>query len=298
MFSLQRVANEIEIIGFHNIYYFEFGKDFTHIPEKHDFWEMVYVDSGEIIAVTDGIGTALKQGSIIFHEPGEIHAHISNREIPNNMLVVSFSCDSPAMRHFRKKTFTTDKTAKTLLSLFIGEAQKALGSIPSEYTDTRDLDFTAAAFGSGELMLCYLTELLIHCVRLASENGSKITPTEKSRALASDSVIELVIEYMKAHLNEPLTQSDICREFLIGKSQLSAIFKSSTGSSVMHYFMTLKITEAKRLLRCNELTVGEIADHLGFSCIHTFSRTFKASVGKSPTAYQSTIWSGGQGSIS
>ena len=169
MFTLQRIVHDIEITGFHSIYYFEFGKDFTHSPEKHSFWEMVYVDSGEIIAITDGIGTALKQGAIIFHEPGEVHAHISNREIPNNMLVVSFSCDSPAMRFFRKKTFTADKTARNLLTLFIGEAQKALGTVPSQYTDTSDLDFSKADFGAVGLMGCYLTELFIHFIRLGAE---------------------------------------------------------------------------------------------------------------------------------
>ena len=50
------VKEEIRITGFKSVYYFEHGKEFYHAPEQHDYWEIVYVDKGEIIAVTDGIG--------------------------------------------------------------------------------------------------------------------------------------------------------------------------------------------------------------------------------------------------
>ena len=53
-FITHPISRSLRIEGFNSIYYFEFGKDFSHPPEKHDFWELVYVDSGEIIAVTNG----------------------------------------------------------------------------------------------------------------------------------------------------------------------------------------------------------------------------------------------------
>ncbi len=59
-FATQPISRLFRIEGFNSIYYFEFGKDFSHPPEKHDFWELVYVDSGEIIAVTDGLGRTLR----------------------------------------------------------------------------------------------------------------------------------------------------------------------------------------------------------------------------------------------
>ena len=55
MFEMQKVDCKINLEGFNNIYYFEFGKDFSHAPERHDFWEMVYVDSGSILAITEGV---------------------------------------------------------------------------------------------------------------------------------------------------------------------------------------------------------------------------------------------------
>ena len=61
MFDTQKIHKEINLIGFNSIYYFEFGKDFSHAPEKHDFWEMVYVDSGKVNAITNGVGLTHQQ---------------------------------------------------------------------------------------------------------------------------------------------------------------------------------------------------------------------------------------------
>ena len=103
MFDTQGIKCEISIDGFNSIYYFEFGKEFTHAPEKHDFWEMVYVDSGEINAITNGLGCTLRQGQVIFHEPMEVHAHVSNNRVANTMLVISFTTKSEKSARHRSR---------------------------------------------------------------------------------------------------------------------------------------------------------------------------------------------------
>jgi len=289
MLNLQPITNKLEIAGFNSICYFEFGKNFTHAPEKHDFWEMVYVDSGNIVAITDGNSSTLSQGQIIFHEPNEIHAHISDSESPNNMLVISFSCESPDMNFFRKKIFTADKTTKTLLSLFVAEAKNALGDIPDEYGKEEHLDFSRAEFGASQLLLCYYTELLINLIRKNSGKDNKVVANEESRTLAQNSLSSLACEYMKENVYSALTLDDVCSHFMLAKSQLSHIFKSAIGKSPMEYYNGLKISEAKKLLRAGLYSVSQISDMLGFSCIHSFSRSFKNAVGTSPTEYKKRI---------
>lgn len=289
MFPLTPVKNQIEIDGFHSIYYFEFGKGFSHTPEKHNFWEMVYVDKGKIIAVTDGIGCSLEQGQVIFHEPGEIHAHVSNKEVSNNMLVVSFSCQSPVMEFFRKKTFTLDKTACTLLSLFLQEANNALGAVPNDYNNKTNLNFANEKFGSTQLMACHFTEFLIKLFRSGTELGERFSQTSESRFIGKNSTVELMIAYLQEHIYDTVTLPDLCRHFMIGKSQLTMIFKEFTQKSPMQYYGELKIQEAKKLLRENNLSVSEITDLLCYSGIHNFSRAFKKITGFSPTEYKKSI---------
>ncbi|MBE6646069.1 MAG: helix-turn-helix transcriptional regulator [Ruminococcaceae bacterium] len=287
-FATQPIKKEIEIKGFNSIYYFEFCKDFSHPPERHNFWELVYVDSGEINAVTDGIGRTLSQGQVIFHKPMELHAHISNKIVPNSMLVVSFTSDSEAMEFFDKKIFTLGKTPKTLLSLFINEAKEALGDIPNEYSDKRSLDFSTSPFGSLQLLECYLTEFLLTLKRSDGDAISKATRTEDSRTLAHSSIVELIIDYLNDGVCGNITLTDICSNFYMGKTQLCALFKEHCGEGPIEYYTKLKTAKAKKLL-LEGMSVSKISDMLGYSSIHNFSRAFKKNVGVSPIEYKKKI---------
>ena len=284
-FQNHPIKREIVIDGFNFIYYFEFGKDFSHPPERHSFWEMVYVDSGKINAITSGRARTLSQGEIIFHRPGELHAHTSNKKVPNCMLVVSFTTKSPAMDFFKKKIFTADKTAKTLLALFIEEAKRALGRIPNDYTNFDPLDFSRAELGSCQLLECYLTEFLLTLRRRAIGDAGAIRNPENSRELAESSIIELIKTYLAENLYTRITLSDICNKFFMGKSQLCKLFAEHEGEGPIEHYHKLKTKEAKKLLLSNEHSVTDVSDMLGYSSIHNFSRAFRASVGVSPTEY-------------
>ena len=283
-----KIKREIEIDGFNSIYSFEFGKDFSHPLEKHDFWEMTYVDSGNINVVTDSIGCTLSQGQVIFHRPLEVHAHVSNRIVSNNMIVISFTSKSPAMDFFDKKIFTLDKTAKTLLSLFMREAENALGKVPDAYENKDPLDFSGAPSDSLQLLECYLTELLLVLRRCDDSAASKVRQSKDSRKIAQNSMIELITDYLKENAYANLALGDICAKFFIGKSHLCKMFDEYLGESPMEYYAKIKMTEARKLLR-EEMSVSRISDMLGYSSIHSFSRSFKKAVGMPPTEYKRKI---------
>ncbi len=288
-FQTHRIKREIVIDGFNSIYYFEFGKDFSHPPERHDFWELVYVDSGKVNALSAGKAHTLSQGDVIFHRPTEMHAHVSNGKDPNCMLVVSFTTDSEAMHFFHGKIFTTDKTEKMLLSLFTAEAKRALGKIPDDYKNRDPLDFSGAEDGSFQLLECYLTEFLLTLRRRAAGSADAVKISETSRKLTDSATVRLIASYLSENLYTPLTLSDVCAKFYIGKSQLCKLFHEYTGTGPMEYYHRLKIAEAKQLLLSGGYSVTRVADVLGYSSIHNFSRAFKTSVGISPTEYMRKI---------
>ena len=289
MYMGQNKKNGINIEKFNSIYYFEFGKDFTHTPESHDFWEMVYVDNGRINAISDGRGFMLEQGQVIFHEPMEVHAHISDKHVANNMMVISFTTQSENMNFFKNKILTLDKTSKTILSLFLKEARNALGHIPNDYSNKETLHFIPSVFGGEQLLLCYFTEFLITLIRNGSNAQGNITSAKSSRDIAVNSMSELIVEYMKKNLSSNLTLKNLCEHFIIGKTQLCQIFNQNLGQSPMEYYSGLKIEEAKKLLREKNYSVTQISDMLGYSSVHTFSRAFKQAAGFSPTAYMHSI---------
>ncbi len=63
------LKEEIVIKRIVSIHYFEYAKDYVFEGEKHDFWEFLYVDKGEVEVMAQSLGFKLKQGEIIFISP-------------------------------------------------------------------------------------------------------------------------------------------------------------------------------------------------------------------------------------
>ncbi|MBE6637013.1 MAG: cupin domain-containing protein [Ruminococcaceae bacterium] len=72
--QLSSIVNITKIVTIH---YYEFDKNFVFNGEKHDFWELVYVDKGRVEVQYDEEKITLSQGEIIFHQPNEFHSIIA-----------------------------------------------------------------------------------------------------------------------------------------------------------------------------------------------------------------------------
>ena len=66
---------------------------------------------------------------------------------------------------------------------------------------------------------------------------------------------------MKKHICESITIDDVCSELHYNRSYIYRQFKKTTGTSVMAYFMKMKINKAKELLRENEKSIIEISNY-------------------------------------
>jgi len=285
-FELKRISREIELEGFHNIYYFELEKNFSHVPEKHDFWEMVFVIQGQINAITNGVGEIISEGQVLFQKPNELHAHISDGNIGNKMLIVTFTAKGEAMNFFERKLFTLDKSQKNILSLFINEAKIALGRISGEYENKNPINFDKAPFGSVQLLECYFIEFLLGLKRSCDDAVKPIIKTETTLTLARNATAALIADYLRARLSENVSLNELCMKFYMGKTQLCDIFSSYSEKGPIGYHNHLKIERAKELLTKEKLSVNKISELLAFSSIHSFSRAFKNAVGCSPAEFR------------
>ena len=107
--SFEKVFNVDKII---TLFYMELSKNFRYEGEQHDFWEMVYIDRGEMICTADKNRFILKSGEMIFHKPNEFHNHMGNDADPPNISIVTFECRSRAMQYFDGKIFRLDGEEK------------------------------------------------------------------------------------------------------------------------------------------------------------------------------------------
>lgn len=98
-----------------------------------------------------------------------------------------------------------------------------------------------------------------------------------------------VTDYLEAHLCCHLTIQQICKDNLIGRSQLQKLFRLRCRMGIIEYFSLMKINAAKELIRTRRLNFTQISEQLGYTSIHYFSRQFKKLTGMTPSEYASSI---------
>ncbi len=282
------LRNDIIIEKIVSIHYFEYMSDFFFEGESHNFWEFCCVDKGEVEVTADHQSHTLQKGQIIFHKPNEFHMLRANGKTAPNLVVMSFDCTSPAMDFFRDKILTLTDSERSLLAQIITEAKKCF-STPLDDPYLQKLERAVPSpFASEQLIRLYLEQFLLMVCRRCQENPDAV-PT-KSLKTANDSQIYLrVLAYLENHLYEHISIEDICRDNLIGRSQLQKLFRERSDSGVINYFSNMKIDMAKQLIRERHLNFSQIAERLGYTSVHYFSRQFKKLTGMSPSEYASSI---------
>ncbi len=286
-YILTSLKKEFHISKIATIHYFEYEKDYSFIGERHNFWELVYVDKGEIEVNMNGSWSRLKQGEIVFHQPNEYHNLRTNGIVAPNIIIVAFECNSRAMSFFRQKFFTLSDTEKHLLAVIIKEARHAFSS-PLNDTFLKELKRAEDKFfGAEQMILLSLEHLLILLKRSYAEQ-----PMPNSTVLSrrtEDSVVSGVIDYLTENMGNKLTFAQIAEHAGVSATGLKITFKRQTGQSVMAYFAKMKIDKAKTLIREGNHNITQIAALLGFDSIHLLSRRFRQITGMSPTEYGKSV---------
>lgn len=274
---------QMQVGEIYTVHYFEYTAGCSFSGERHDFWELLYVDRGEILVTAGDRDCRLGQGRMIFHAPGEFHAFTSLGTAPD-LVVVSFQCGSPEMERFRGLTADAGKEERGLLARIVAESAEAfstpLGDPHADVLERR----TAAPFGGEQLVCAALEELLIRLVRRQALSGA---PEERRREAPGS--LEQVMDYLAARLDRQLTLEQVCQDNLVGRSQLQKQFHAHTGGGVMEYFSALKMQAARRMIREGGLNFTQIAARLGFQSSHYFSRRFRQATGMSPSEYERSV---------
>lgn len=286
-----KISKTIDITALVTIHYFEHAKDYIFDGERHDFWEFMYVDKGRVEVMADTEGYELKQGELIFHKPGEFHSLWANGSIAPNIVVVSFHCTSPAMQALENKIMAVSDDEKHLLSRILTEARKAYTTDLS-YIDMVTLDRNPdAPAGCEQLIQLYLEQMLISMIRTQDNIRSEHRLSSTARERSNTTLVNKTLQFLEDHLHENLAYADVLDHTNVSSTHLKVTFKEMTGTTVMEHFRSLKMEQAKILIREGNYNFSQIALQLGYSSIHYFSRQFKSLCGMSPSEYSRTVMS-------
>ena len=96
--------------------------------------------------------------------------------------------------------------------------------------------------------------------------------------------IHRLTEDIRNHPGLERSNADMAKECGLSISQFGRTFKGVTHMSPNAFVLRCRIEQASLMLKESSLTIGEIAETLGYQDIFYFSRQFKKLTGKSPSA--------------
>ena len=247
--------------------------------ESHDFWELVCLRRGRLIARTGEEEFAVSSGEGILHAPGSLHALRGDGKNPLDFFIISFESSSPVLQGLAGRVFSIASEYRALTDRILEEREACFEVAFMPMTLRTD-----APIGGPQMIQLYLEQLLIGILRTeaASTKTSLFTSRrEMERRVASD-----IRKYLEAHLRDAVDMEELCRRFHYGKSRLSAIFRETYDESVMHFYLRRKIEQAESMLRTTEKSIADISAELQFDSPQYFSRIFRKYTGMCPRDYK------------
>ena len=270
------------------IFYMELSKSFCYDGESHNFWEMVYIDKGEMICTADKNRFVLKSGEMTFHKPNEFHNLSGNNDIAPNVSIITFECKSRAMKYLEGKIFKLSSEEKGLLSAIFTEGLSCYKLEDEHNPLLQKLNVIEnAPFGSSQMTKNLLEIFLIKLCR-----NTDVLSKKMRRSYIIDGVdvpynVKEILDILNENIYGKITVKDIAKKLSKSESAVKKLFSEYHG--IIKYYNSLKIKEAKRLIREERYNISQIADMLMFDNPQYFSKCFKQFTKMTPTEYKNSI---------
>lgn len=124
--------------------------------------------------------------------------------------------------------------------------------------------------------------LAVHLVR----RYAAAEPARPSAALPG-ARLRRAVAIMQAGLDRPFDLGELADAVGMSAFHFSRLFKRATGLSPSHFFIRLRVAEARRLLQETDASIIDVALAVGYSSHSHFSRIFRRETGLAPSAYRS-----------
>ena len=98
--------------------------------------------------------------------------------------------------------------------------------------------------------------------------------------------IRQAMEYIQENYDKDLNMAVVSNHISMNYSLFSYMFKEYTGSNFVNYLKGIRMEKAKKLLAETDMRIIEISQQVGYDNEKHFMKTFKASVGVSPSEYR------------
>jgi AraC-like DNA-binding protein len=142
----------------------------------------------------------------------------------------------------------------------------------------RSLDATRDSDSISELVLAYR--------RIVAELERAVAAPKQAHHERS---MRRALEFVEAHLAEPLTLREVARVAGFAPNYFSALLKQEEGLAFEYYLQSRRLERAKKQLVASSMSAGRVAQLCGFRSRTYFQRLFKLTTGKTPERFRTAL---------
>ena len=272
IYQHKRIISSIKVNEIIAYYYNVRNINYFFPEEKHAHWELTLVDHGTLETQIDQQSFLLKEQQLLLYAPNQSHTQKTNKKITCSYLTILFDMEieEKITHSLQNKIFYLSKEIQNNIHLFIKESENL------------------NAF-SNDILIQYIQEIILQLLKNPEETQN-INLHRPSQQKFEDELLSAILNYVNENICTPLTIEEICIHFSMSRSSLQTLFKNNLNTAPKQYITKLKLQKSKILIKENTHTISEIANILGFSSIHYFSRKFKQQFQLSPSEYAKTLY--------
>lgn len=269
VFGSKTITSSIKLQEIYAYYYSTKGNNYQFDGEQHPYWEMTFIDTGELITTVGDEDYVLPARSMFFYAPHQFHTQHTTSKSACSYMTIMFDLKDMNANKLANRVIPCSKNMIQTLSTFMHLSNENWEHI-------------------NELLMGLLKLLIIFAMDETNEvdMNQNLNPMQQHY---EDELMTELVQYIQNHIHSSLTIQEICNKFAISRSSLQALFKRNLNTSPKHYINDIKLVQSKILLKNSARTVTEVSDMLGFASIHYFSRKFKLEYGISPSEYAKSI---------
>ena len=274
------IADAISVSQIYTVLRPNLAEHFPGKGEAHPFPEIIYLTRGRHTLLIDGEAYTFSKGQMIIYAPNSYHE--SSDVCPENAeaAILTFDTESEILTPLYNRVITLTERQRRMLEAFIDEGVRCLCG--------RDPALGMAGMqlreGVSEKNLWGLKKQIeLFLIDVYETDTADDAPCAKNARWDED--MECATAYLSAHLAEPLTLASIAEGCSVSVSKLKLLFREKVGMGPIEYCIRLRVERAKGLIREGKMNFSQIAEAVGFSSLHYFSRQFKQITGMSPSEF-------------
>lgn len=138
----------------------------------------------------------------------------------------------------------------------------------------------------GKSIASHVERHFSHEIRRSYENSGYF---EQAHSRHPDEDIVQVQLWLQDNYAREVSLAQVAGRFGMSSRTLNRRFKSATGRTPLSYLQEIRINNARDLLKTSNLTIGDIADKVGYQDTGYFSNLFKKQLAITPSDYRATV---------